>query len=310
LPERYAAAITRVAGVQSVLPVKVFLSNCRASLDVVAFQGTPVEQLFRSRSIDIIDGDAGRFRQERQAALVGREFARRRGLKPGDSFRFADIVVDVAGVFASPDPVEEGLVMTHLEFLQRATAVNRLGTVTEFEVKIDDAGHARRIAREIDTLFESAEEPTDTRARVQFLEDATRELREILAFGRAFGAVCVLVVLVLVANTVLMSVRERRSEFGVFLTLGYGGRHLLGLVAGETVALTLLGGLLGLTGAFCLVHFSHLAIGVEGVTVGFALSPLVFAKGLGIAALAAIVAAALPAIAAGRASPTALLRSA
>ena len=50
---------------------------------------------------------------------------------------------------------------------------------------------------------------------------ATRDLRELLRFARIFGLVCAVVVLVLVANTLLMSVQERRREFGICLTIGY-----------------------------------------------------------------------------------------
>ena len=107
LPERYASRIREVPGVESVLPVRVYLSNCRASLDAVAFQGAPVEELLRSRSLELVEGDLERFRREEKAALVGREFAARRGLAPGDGFRLGDIDVDVAGIFASKEAVEE-----------------------------------------------------------------------------------------------------------------------------------------------------------------------------------------------------------
>jgi len=309
LPERYRGLIARIPGVVSVLPIKVHLSNCRASLDVVAFEGAPADDLLRARPIEVIDGDAARFKNEENAALVGREFAARRGLEAGDSFRFGDITVDVAGVFRSEDPVNEGLILTHLEFLQRSGPVNRLGTVTQFEVKIDDAKSAQRIASEIDALFKTAEEPTDTRAAVQFLADATRELREILRFARSFGVVCVLVVLVLVANTVLVSVRERAREFGVYLTIGYRGRYLLAMVLAETLTLTLAGAVLGLIGAWCLISFTHLAIGVEGITVSFSVSLSVFATALAMAAVAALLAGVVPAVKAARADVVTLLGS-
>jgi putative ABC transport system permease protein len=310
LPERYTSLIEGVPGVRTVLPIKVFLSNCRASLDQISFQGAPVDRLLQSRSIELLEGDLDRFRREAKSALVGRVFAARRGLRPGHSFRFGSIAVDVAGVFGSQEAVEESLVLTHLEFLQRAGPVSRLGTVTQFEVKIDDPSHARRIANEIDTLFQSAEEPTDTRARVQFLEDATRELRELLAFGRAFGIICVLVVLALVANTVLMAVRERQRQLGVFLTLGFTGRHLLVLVVAEALALTLSGAALGLCAAFLLLRFSRLAVGVEGITVPFVMAPQVFLLGSSIAVATAMVAAAWPAWRASRADVQTLLRTA
>ncbi len=151
--------------------------------------------------------------------------------------------------------------------------------------------------------------PTDTRASLQFLADATRELREILGFARLFGIVCFGVVLVLVANTVLVSVRERRGEFGVYLTIGYRGRHILAMVLSECFALTLAGAALGLIGAFCLIYFSHLSIGVEGITVSFSLSANVFGTALSMAALAALVAGIVPAIQAARSRVTELLGS-
>src|SRR6185503_16365658 len=246
LPERYRKTIEGVPGVASVLPVKVFLSNCRASLDIVVFQGAPPEDLLRTRELELVSGDAARFAREGDAALVGREFATRRRLAPGDRFRFGGIDVNVAGVFRSSEPVEEGVILTHLEFLQRAGPVDRLGTVTQFEVKIDDPARGQEIAREIDARLRTAEEPTDTRPKLAFLETATRDLREILRFGRWLALACVAVVLALVANTVIMSVQERVKEFGVFRTLGYRPARIVALVLGEALLIGASGAALGL----------------------------------------------------------------
>ena len=300
LPERYTRRIEGLDGVESVLPVKVFLSNCRASLDVVAFQGTPVETLFATRDIEVVEGDVARFRRERQSALVGREFATRRGLEPGDRFQMGGIDVDVAGVFASSQPIEEGLVLTHLEPLQRAGAVNRLGTVTQFEVKVHDAREAERIAREIDALFAADEEPTDTRSQLAFLETATRDLREILRFGRLLAIGCVAVVLALVGNTIVLSVQERLRELGVLRTLGCKPRHLVGLLLGEALVYALGGAVLGLAGAEVLIRSAHLTLGAEGVPVAFVVTPEVVLRGLGAAIGCALLAALLPALRAAR----------
>ena len=309
LPEWYASSIAEVPGVESVLPVKVFLSNCRASLDLVAFQGTPVDTLLKARSIQLTDGNMDLFRTEHDAALVGADFAARKGLGVGDTFRFGDIDVKVRGIFESEASIEEGLILTHLEFLQRAGPVNRLGTVTQFEVKVDDALKARSISREIDSLFETAEEPTDTRAQVAFLERATRDLREILGIGRLLGLACVVVVLALVANTVFMSVQERVKEFGVFRTLGFREEHLAWVVMAESLALSFLGALLGLGVALAILNGMHLSIGTEGVAVNFASSPALFARGFGIALVTGALAGLAPAIRSARAPIVDSLRS-
>lgn len=302
LPESYAGRMRAVEGVESVLPVKVFLNNCRASLDLVAFHGAPVDELLSKRSIEVIEGDVERFRREADAALVGREFAARKGLSVGDSFRFGEIDVKVRGVFASDEAAQESLVLTHLEYLQRAGPVDRLGTVTQFEVRVEDAAQAGAIGLEIDALFATAEEPTSTRPAVAHLEGATRDLKEVLRFGRMLGFACVAVVLALVANAVLMSVQERARELAVLRALGFEERHVIGLVLGEALSLAALGGMLGAALVLVVLQTTHLAIGSEGVSISFAASPALFARGFLLALGAGAIAGLAPAIQGARAS--------
>lgn len=320
LPERYAAKIERLPHVVSVLPVKVFLNNCRANLDIVAFQGTPVDRLFEARTVNVVEGDAERFRRENDAALVGREFALRRRLSVGESFKFGNIDVKVAGIFTSAEPVEEGVILTHLEFLQRATArtssvssmsseEGRLGTVTQFEVKVDDASHAGAVAAAIDEIFRTDEAPTDTRRKIQFLETATRDLREVLSFASLLGIACMLVVLALVGNTIVMSVQERVREFGVFRTLGYHGRHVVLLILIEALLLAVIGAIIGIAAALAILRATHLTFGAEGVPVTFTLSAGGAARGLLLSVAAGLAAGLVPAARAARAGIVASLRS-
>lgn len=310
LPEFYAQRIAKMAGVDSVLPVKVFLNNCRASLDLVAFQGAPVDLLQAARKIDVVDGDFETFRRDRSSALLGKAFAERRRLSVGDQFKFGAIDVKVAGIFKSPEPTEEGVIVTHLEYLQRAGPVAKLGTVTMFEVKIADATQGKRIAEEIDLLFKSADAPTDTRAKVLFLATATKDLSEILRFGRILGLFCVLVVLVLVGNTVVMSVSERRKEFAVFLTLGYRGRDLFWMVIVEAVVVAAIGAGIGIGATFLFLELKRISIASEGVAVTFAASSGLLLRGVAAAVTTGVSAGLFPAIRSARADVVDSLRSA
>lgn len=310
LPEWYGARIEKLAGVESVLPVKVYLNNCRASLDIVPFNGVPADKLASSRKFEVLTGDYEQFVREKDSALVGRGFAQRKNLSVGDQFRFGGINVKVAGIFGSAEPVEEGTVVTHLEYLQRAVAVNKLGTVTQFEVKIADAERARDISAQIDDLFRSGPEPTDTRSRILFLEHATRDLREILHFAQLLGLACVAVVLTLVANTVAMSVQERVREFGVFRTLGFHAHHIAAIVIGESLVLSVVGGALGIAAALAVIRFSSLTIGAEGVPVSFALDAALVGRGFAIAVVTGLVGGLIPAIRSSRMQIVESLRTA
>lgn len=301
LPERFTEQVARIAGVESVLPVKIYLNNCRASLDLVTFHGAPVEKLLASRHVELLEGDLGRFQRERDSALVGRAFAARKGLAVGDAFRFGNVQVKVVGIFSSRDAIEEGVILTHLEYLQRSGPVNRLGTVTQLEVKVRDAAQAEAIASQIDDLFRTSEAPTDTRPQVLFLESATRDLREILRFARWLALGCVVVVLALVGNAVWMSVQERVREMGVFRTLGFKSPFLFLVVLGESVLLALVGGALGAGAALLLITFARPTLSSEGVPVELALSVETMALGIAIAAASGAAAGLLPAIRCSRA---------
>ncbi|MEZ6197043.1 MAG: FtsX-like permease family protein [Planctomycetota bacterium] len=308
LPERYTEEISRVPGVEAVLPIKVLLNNYRASLDMVAFHGSPVESMLAVRDIELVSGDVGKFKNEADAALLGRGFAQRRGLGVGDSFEFGEIRVKVAGVFRSASPVDENLVLTHLEFLQRAGPVNQLGTVTQYEVRISDPDRAEEIAKAIDARFADAEDPTDTRSRFAFLEDMTHEIGQIMGFARIFGAVCVLVVLVLVANTVFMSANERIRELGVVMTIGYRSSQIFALVLGEALIIVAIGAALGVGGALGAIALKGVALGVEGVQIGFSTHWTVIARGFAAALVCGLVAGLIPATRAARRPVVAALR--
>lgn len=295
LPEWYATRITQIPGVVSALPVKVFLSNCRASLDVVAFQGVPADQLSTNRKLDITSGSVDTFKAKRDAALIGKAFADRRRLSVGDRFRFGTMNIDIAGIFESSEPVEEGVIVTHLDFLQRSSPGGKPGIVTQIEVKIADSTQAKAIARAIDDQFRTAEAPTDTRPKVAFLESATRDLSEILRFAKWLSAACFIVMLVLVGNTVVMSVQERTREMGVLRTVGFESRHLVMLVLGEAWLISLVGAVIGLALTWITLSLTHLTIGTEGVIVEFVASPLLAAQGIALALGAGTLASLAPA---------------
>src|SRR5688572_8121732 len=71
LPEDYAQRIVKLPGVKEAVPIKVYMNNCRASLDVVVFNGLPAEKLRQVRDLTMIEGDWATFESQRDAAVVG-----------------------------------------------------------------------------------------------------------------------------------------------------------------------------------------------------------------------------------------------
>ena len=72
----------------------------------------------------------------------------------------------------------------------------------------------------------------------------------ILMAIRLVSLVIIAIMMAVVANTMVMSVRERLHEFAVFKTLGFGPRHLVGLILGESLVVCAAGGALGIAATF------------------------------------------------------------
>jgi putative ABC transport system permease protein len=98
LPEDYDRIIREVPGVSDVMPIQVWTNNCRASLDIVVFQGANPEQIRTSRPLRLLTGDWDRFASQPDAAIVGTNIAKRRRLAVGDQFSIGELSVRVVGV--------------------------------------------------------------------------------------------------------------------------------------------------------------------------------------------------------------------
>ncbi len=309
LPVFYEDAIREVPGVKDVLPVKVVVNNCRASLDTVVFHGVDPKHLPRARpQFRFLSGDWSAFGSRTDAALVGRRIAERRGLQPGQSFTVAGITVIVAGVFASDESGEENLIYTHLPLLlyhhQEAEY-----HVTLFEVTLNDPQQADAVAKAIDArLKDRFEVPTETKPQKAHYQTALADLLDLIAMTRWLGLVCVGVVVVLVANSVVMSAQDRVKEHAVLQTLGYSGPRIFRLMLAESLVISLAGGVLGTAACIAWLLWQPLSLSTEGVSIDFVASPALAAWGMGLAAVVGIVAGAVPAWQAGRAEIVQSLR--
>jgi putative ABC transport system permease protein len=309
LPEDYARQIAQVPGVADVVPIKVYMNNCRASLDLVVFQGLPPEKLRTARDLTLLSGDWSEFERRQDAALVGRALARRRGLGVGQKFSIGEVTVTVAGVFTAANPAEEHFLYTHLDFLQRTRGLNSVGTVTQFEVRLAEGADTQAVARRIDAGFCGGPVATDTRPKGVFQQGAVGDLAELLGFAHYLGYACVGLVLALVATTTNMAVQDRVREHAVLQALGFSGPRIFGLVMTESLLIGLAGGLLGTGLALAALAWSGLAVGTEGVTIAFRPSPGLAIRGLAVAAAVGVVAGLVPAWQAAQADIVASLRS-
>ena len=309
LPEHYAGQIRRIDGVREVVPVQVVVNNCGASLDVVTFRGVPPGLLANyAPEMQVLDGSLDAWLQRDDGALLGESLARRRGLKPGDSFSAAGVSVVVSGILRSPLPQDNDVAYVHLPFLQMA-AKDGLGVVTQFNVRVLDARYLGRVAEAIDALFRHDAEPTDTRPEKAFFAETARELVALIGFTRWLGLGAVAAVAGLVANALLLVVRGRVKENAILRTLGYPDAAIAGIVLAEGCMLGLIGGLPGVLLAAAIFRWGGLSLGNEGQVLALQPDASVLAGGVALAMALGFVSSLWPAWQAFRQPLTRSLRA-
>lgn len=296
LPQDYQSRIERIDGVASVLPVKVVVSNCRTSLDVVTFRGVPKDGFLASRrgGIEVVSGSVEDWKRRTDAAFVGETLAERRRLQPGMTFDAAGITAYIAGVFRSDDPQDQNTAYTALEFVQLAGR-DQLGVVTQFNVKVTDPAMLDAVADQIDELFASAQEPTSTFPEKAFIGRIADDIIELVGFARWLGIGCLAAVMALVANSIVLSVQSRIAEHAVLQTLGYSGRLVAGLIIAEGVLLAAIGGTLGAAAAVGVAEFGNFAIAVEGTSIPIVASARLLVTGLVVCSVIGVLAGLVPA---------------
>ena len=297
LPEYYLPKIEQIEGVKSVVPMRVVVNNCRASLDVGTFRGVPRDRFAATiaSNFKIIGGSVDEWERRSDAAILGETLASRRGLKVGDQFDAAGVTVYVAGVVESDEPQDQNVAYVHLDFLQQQVD-NKLGTVTQFNVKIDDPARLDAVAAEIDALFASAEEPTSTRSEKAFVAQVAGDMIELIGFTRYLGWGCLVAVLALVGNAIVLSVQDRIKEHAILQTLGFKGWLIGRLIVTEAVVLGVLGGVLGAGAALLTIRWSRVSFSVDGLSIPIAANWSLLGVGLLIAVLLGLLAGLAPAI--------------
>lgn len=301
LPQDYARRIAQIPGVEQVVPVQIMVGNCRASLDVITFRGIPREQLEQAalRGVTLTAGSVADWQRRTDSALIGHRVAKRRGLSVGDRLEIAGVTIAVAGIFKSPKPQDQEAAFVHLPFLQRSSGLG-LGTVTQFNVSVQDPTQLDAVAAQIDEAFAAAQEPTSTWNEKAFAARAVADIVELAGFASWLGWGALAAVFALVINAIILSVQDRIRDHAILQTLGYRGELIARLIIAESAILAVAGGLVGIGAAAGTLHWGKFAMSVEGLSVQANIASETVGLGLATCLVLGIVAGLFPAWQAGR----------
>jgi len=239
------------------------------------------------------------FQKERNACILGRDIAKTYNLKIGDVMTLEGDIFPgrwdfvIRGIYQPKNKTTDATAMIfQWEYLNERMieeSPERANEIGWLVVKIDDPNQAAAVSNKIDALFKNSPAETKTETERAFQQGFIAASSAIIEGMNAISFIIVGIIMLVLGNTMIMAARERTREYAVFKTLGFSGAHLVGLIMGESLFISALGGGLGLLLTFPIVSFFESVIPkgwfpifqVEPVTIILAISAVII---IGVAA--------------------------
>jgi len=211
------------------------------------------------------------FIKDRTGALAGVTLAKRFGWKVGDRVTFKGAIFPV-----DPEMTIDGLVdggasdsvfYFHWDYLSElfrpnGSTFNQVGT---FIVKAKNADDLPAISENVDSMYENSTAPTKTETEASFILGFVSMLGNVRLLVMSITTVVLFTVILVAANTMAMSIRERTGEIAILKTLGFAPGRILSMMVTESMLIALAGGLLGSLGA----RYLYRTINLDTLTTGF-----------------------------------------
>jgi putative ABC transport system permease protein len=305
LPLRHLEQIRRVPGVAKATPncwfggVYVDKKNFFAQIAV-----EPEDYLEIYPEFVLPPEQKQAFLSTRTGAIAGAKLARRFGWEVGDKIPIeptfwrprdggpTTYTFDLVGIYegASRDVDETQFYFRYDYLMER---MGDIGIAGWYVVEIEDPEHADRVAMAIDEQFANSSAETKTTTEKAFMKGFAEQIGDTGAILMAIVAVVFFIILLIAANTMAQSVRERTAELGVLKTLGFTDGAVLGLVLAESLLLVLVAAAVGL--ALTWLAVPGLRPLVEVFLPVFWVPPRTLALGALVAVLLGIAAGGVPA---------------
>jgi putative ABC transport system permease protein len=281
MPVAYVSRTGAVEGVQSVAHASWFggyYQEPKNFLVAIAIDPAPYLDMYPEYILAPAQREA--FLKDRGSMIVGKVVADTYGWKVGDRVPIKSSIwrqknksdtwdFTIAGIVTGREArVDVNFVLFHYEYFKETRDFGG-DTVGWMLVKTADTKENERVMKTIDAQFANSPFETETKTEQAFNKAFIEQMGDLgfiifSVVGSAF-----VTILLIVGNTMMLTVRERTNEIAVLKTIGFTGERIFTLIIGESLMLALVGGLLGTAVAWLL------SIGMAQATGGM-FGPMAF----------------------------------
>jgi len=257
LPYAYMARMARIPGVSAISHTTWFGGIYQDPKN--QFGTFPVEpDLFLPMNPEVIlpESQKEAWLKTRTGAIVGRRLAERFKWKIGDRVPLTSPFVqsksggawefDIVGIYdGAKKTTDTSGFFFRYDYFNEARSYGT-GLVGWYQVRVNDPKQATEVAAAIDAEF--ANSPAETKAETEgaMFQGFAKQIGDIGTIVTAILGAVFFTILLVAGNTMAQSVRERTQELGVLKAVGFTNELVLGVVLGESLVISVLGGLAGL----------------------------------------------------------------
>jgi putative ABC transport system permease protein len=264
LPASHQQRIASVPGVKDVMPFswfggiykdeRNFFANF--ALDARKMRGILTE-------LKMSDQEWEAFINDKQGAVVGQKLVKLYGFTIGQRITLKSPIYDqsmefiIRGICTGGD---EKTLFFHHEYINDMLPEGRKDRVGTFSILANTPEDVPRIAQAIDSLFLNTDAPTKTESERDFAISFETMMGGVKQFMYGIMGAIAFSLLLVMANTMAMTVRERTREVGMLKALGFQRGAITSLFVGEAVLVSALGALVGIGGALLIFRSFDLSL--------------------------------------------------
>jgi putative ABC transport system permease protein len=314
LPLAYKEKLARIPGVERVSEYQWIPSWYREPNIPLVIIACDPKFIGTDPQYPTIPAEVAAFQADRTAVLVPKKLMKKYGWRLGQRVTFHstvfpfDVEGTVRGSFAGPSQNALFCWYDYFNEMLRRTIPDRADRTMAFVETTRTAADAPAVSAAIDAMFTNSIVPTRTESEKNFVLGFTAMLGNVTLFISAIAAAVVFAIVLVTTNTMSMAVRERKHEIAVLKTLGFRPAHVVLLIAGESLAISTAGAIIGIGGARLFFRVFDIYDLTNTVVQHFDVTTETMALAALLALAMAFVSSLVPAISAARTSIAKTLR--
>jgi putative ABC transport system permease protein len=264
LPVAHLQKIKSVPGVKEVMPFSWFGGIYIDERNFFANFAVDASKLRQVNSeLKMSDAEWQAFTADRQGAIVGRKLVKLYGFTPGQRITLKSPIYNqsvefiIRGVYTGSD---EKTLYFHHDYLNELLPDWAKDKVGMFSILANTAEDVPRVSQTVDTMFANTDAPTKTESEREFALSFQTMMGGVKQFLYAIMAAITFSLLLVMGNTMAMTVRERTKEVGTLKAIGFQRRTITALFLGEALTLSCVGAAIGIGAAMLIFRSIDLGL--------------------------------------------------